>query len=72
MSAYNAVDGKVNNPMKSDTGRKVCPFVCRMTLLFDTTILNIKLERKSNKEGKETISPENIEGIRHETAYQIP
>jgi hypothetical protein len=46
MSASDVMDGKVNNPMKSDVGRRYCPFVFKMTFLFDIAILDVELKRK--------------------------
>jgi len=46
MSASDVMDGKVNNPMKSDVGRKSFVFVTNMTFPFDMAILNIKLKWK--------------------------
>jgi hypothetical protein len=46
MPASDVMDGKVNNPMKSDVDRRGCAFVFRMTFLFDIAILNMQLKRK--------------------------
>jgi len=40
------MDGKMNNPMKSDFGRKSFVFVTKMIFPFDMVILNIKLKWK--------------------------
>ena len=44
MSVSDVIDGKVNNPMKSNVGRRDCPFVFRMTFLFDIAILDVQLK----------------------------
>jgi len=46
MSTSDVMDGKVNNPMKSDVGRRGCAFVFRMTFLFDIAILNVQFKHK--------------------------
>jgi len=47
MSVSDVIDGRVNNPMKSDVGRRDCPCVFRMTFLFDIAILDVELKRKN-------------------------
>ena len=46
MPASDVIDDKVDNPMKSDVGRRGCIFVFRMTFIFDIAILNIQIKRK--------------------------
>jgi hypothetical protein len=47
MPAPDVMDAKVNNPMKSDVGRRGCAFVFRMTFLFDIAILNVQFKHKT-------------------------
>ena len=44
--AFLVMDNRVNNPMKSDVGRRGCAFVSRMTFLFDIAIFNVQLKCK--------------------------
>ena len=46
MFPSDVMDIKVNNPMKSNVHRRVCPFVFWMTFLFDIAILDVELKRK--------------------------
>jgi len=53
MSTWDVMDGKVNNLMRSDVGRRECSFVFRMTFLFDIAILDVELKRKNLIRGQQ-------------------